>query len=215
MHKAVLFDFDGVLGKTMEDNFRAWQLAMRDLGADIAPEEYFPLEGMKVAVLAETLCRMKGIACEAPEDIVRRKEAYYFAHHSFELYPGVRELVARLKEKGVLQAIVTAGRMDRLQKTVDGSFLRLFDAIVTGDKTERGKPFPDPYLMGAREVGYDPVECIVVENAPLGIQSAKAAGAYCIAIASTMGREYLREADEIIEEFKDLRSLSLLRMFLA
>ena len=103
-------------------------------------------------------------------------------------------------------AIVTAGHLDQLKLSVPERFLKQFDALVTGDQVSRGKPDPEPYLRGAQELGMGPAECMAIENSPLGVQSAKQAGIYCIAICSTVGRDILIEADEILERFEDLRN---------
>lgn len=213
-HKAILFDFDGVLAQTMEDNFNAWRAAFQDVGITIRSDDYYPLEGMNVVMLAETLIKKYRLSGVVSETLFQKKDDFYALHHRFTLYPGVSELIKKLKEKNIPIAIVTAGRMERLKKTVPHEFFDMFDAIITGDKTERGKPHPDPYYAGAKGVGRAPAECIVVENAPLGVQAAKAAGAYCIAIASTMPKKHLREADEIIGEFEELERSATIQKLL-
>ena len=100
-------------------------------------------------------------------------------------------------------AIVSAANYARLSKTLDPSILNEFNTVITGDKIDRGKPFPDPYLMAAKELGLEPSECLVVENAPVGIEAAKNAGMYCIAITSTLDKKYLSKADKIIGNFFD------------
>ena len=106
-------------------------------------------------------------------------------------------------------AIVTAGHLDQLKSTVPEKFLNQFNALITGDQVLRGKPDPDPYLRGANALGLQPAECIAVENAPVGVQSAKRANNYCIAICSTVGRDVLIEADEILERFEKKISKTL------
>jgi beta-phosphoglucomutase len=202
--KALLFDFDGVLAQTMADNFKAWQHTLHARGADIGEREYFLMEGMKLSEVARVLCERHGVIGADHAAIVKEKEEFYLANHSFKLYPGVEEFTTLLAEKGVPMAIVSAGLYDRLARSMPESLLRRFGAVVTGDKTERGKPFPDPYLKGAEELGVPIEDCIVVENAPLGVQSAKSAGAFCVAICSTLGEDELREADEIIPDFRAL-----------
>jgi len=98
---------------------------------------------------------------------------------------------------------------------VPNDFLSQFKAIITSDMYERGKPEPDPYLAGAGAIGVAPHECIVVENAPFGIRAAKRAGAYCIAIASTLPKETLLEADTIVASFGDIKELPVVSTFLA
>ena len=84
------------------------------------------------------------------------------------------------------------------------SQLNKFDVIISGDDTEKGKPNPEPYLAAMQKLNILPIESLVIENAPLGIQSAKTAGAYCIAITTTLGREYLKEADEVVKNHREL-----------
>ena len=202
--KGILFDFDGVLACTMEDNFRAWHRTFFDFGAEITEKQFYPLEGMRLEEIAAALCSMHGVFADMQE-IFRKKEAYYKEDHSFSLYPGVEEFLERLTNASISMGMVTGARRERLEHTFPSPLLTKFSVIVTGETGGRGKSYPDPYIAGARGIGILPQECIVVENAPLGITSAKAAGAYCIAITSTVFKEVLKEADEVIESFSDLQ----------
>lgn len=205
--KAVLFDFDGVLGQTMEDNFNAWQRAVQDYGGGITAEDYYPMEGMNLKSIAVAFCEKNGLDSGGAEAMVAKKESYYLQHHSFALYPGAEECITLLKTAGIPLGMVTAGLGPRLKKTLPEGFLDNFNVMVYGDSTERGKPFPDPYLHAAHALNIDCARCIVIENAPLGIRSAKQAGAYCIAIASTMEKTLLSEADEIINTIAELKTV--------
>lgn len=212
--RGILFDFDGTLAGTMEDNYRAWQHVLHEAGADISREEYFLLEGMKLAEVARTLSEKHGVTLPDYADMARRKEAYYADHHSFGLYPDVDRITAMLAKAGIPMAIVTAGHYDRIVRSAPAEFLSRFKAVVTGDRTERNKPFPDPYLKAAEDIGVPIGECLVVENAPLGIRSAKAAGAYCVAIASTLHARVLHEADAVVVRFGDIADLPVMRSML-
>lgn len=206
--KAILFDFDGVLGDTMEDNYLAWKRTCEDYGATLTREEYFPFEGMPLKKIAQTIIEKNGLKEISLESIVAKKEAYYKKDHHFSFYKGVPEFIDTLKRNGIKIAVVSAALRPRLFSSVPPDFLSRFDAIITGESVERGKPYPDPYLAAMKELAVSADECIIVENAPLGITSAKAAKAYCIAIASTMDKSYLSEADQIIEKFSDLSSIN-------
>ncbi|PIR69954.1 MAG: hypothetical protein COU47_00790 [Candidatus Niyogibacteria bacterium CG10_big_fil_rev_8_21_14_0_10_46_36] len=214
-YKGILFDFDGVLARTMEDNLRAWQKAFGDAGGQITGEEYFPLEGMRPIDVAVFFCDKNGIPETRAEDIMHAKERYYMDDHSFLLYPHVEDFIKLCATKQIPTGIVTAGLMKRLESSVPNDFLSQFKAIITSDMYERGKPEPDPYLAGAGAIGVAPHECIVVENAPFGIRAAKRAGAYCIAIASTLPKETLLEADTIVASFGDIKELPVVSTFLA
>ncbi len=211
--KGILFDFDGVLARTMEDNFHAWRSVFLDIGKEIKPEQFYPLEGLRLQNVASTLCDMHGIGGDRDtEELVRKKDEYYIKNHSFSLYPGVEEFIKKLSDASIPFGVVTAASRARLEQTLPQPILQKFSTIVTGETGGRGKPYPDPYLSGARGLGLRPEECIVVENAPLGIQAAKMAGAYCIAIASTVSKEILKEADEVVNIFDDVPRTALIRL---
>jgi len=201
--KVVLFDFDGVIADTMEDNFNAWKKAYMDFGVQITKEDYFPLEGMRVIDVAKTLSQKYSLETN-PQEIFELKKRYYLENNSFCFYEGVEKLIKDLRDSGKRLAIVTASPKSRLNKTVPDIFLEKFEAIVSGDDYENGKPNPEPYLKAMEKLNVFPEECLVVENAPLGIKSAKKAGAYCIALTTTLDKGYLSEADVIFNNHKEL-----------
>jgi beta-phosphoglucomutase len=98
-----------------------------------------------------------------------------------------------------------------MQYSLDRAHQQHFDFIITGDEVPRAKPFPDPYLTAAHHLGILPEQCMVVENAPLGIEAAKNAGMYCVAIATTLGEEYLTAADLILRNIAELPDVPLLK----
>lgn len=207
--KAILFDFDGVLADTMKDNFLAWEKAFKDFGVDIQKNDYFLLEGMKLTEVAKKISDKYDVHSD-PETIAKRKNEYYLKDHSFSFYPKVIELIDLLKKNKNLLAVVSASPREKLNKTVPKEFLEKFDIVVSEEDSKNGKPSPDPYLNAAKKLEISPAECLVIENAPLGIKSAKRAGMYCIAICSTLDKSFLSEADEIINKFEDLEKLEMI-----
>ncbi len=211
--KAILFDFDGVLAATMEDNFLAWQKAFKDYEIDIKKKDYFPLEGMKLIKIAKKISD-KYKAHLDPEIIVKLKSKYYLKNHSLVFYPKVEELIDLLKRSKCLLALVSASPGEKLRRTIPAEFLKKFGRVVSEEDSKNGKPSPAPYLNAAKSLGISSKECIVVENAPLGIKSAKKAGMHCIAICSTLDKSFLSEADEIIDKFEDLEKLEMITSLL-
>ena len=204
--KGILFDFDGTLADTMEGHYLAWKSALGEHGIPIEARDYYPLEGRDLHEVARQFARGPAWTDGAIDGLVHKKKKYYVDRQSITFFPGVEPIVSELKDRKVPMAIVTAGHLDQLKLSVPGEFLKQFDALITGDQLLRGKPDPEPYLRGAQALDLRPAECIAVENAPVGIQSAKRANIYCVAICSTVGRDVLMEADEILERFEDLRS---------
>lgn len=202
--KAVLFDFDGVIADTMEDNYLAWHRAFKHYNVEISKQEYFLLEGLPVLEVARTLSGKHGLENADFHELAGLKGKYYRENHSFRFYPEVQGILENLRSRDLLTAIVSASTMERLKHTLAPQFLRAFDSVVSGDDTPVGKPNPAPYLKAIRDLNLKPPECVVVENAPLGITAAKKAGAYCVALTTTLERKYLQEADKILENHKQL-----------
>jgi beta-phosphoglucomutase len=208
--KAILFDFDGTLADTMEDLFLAWKKAFLKFEIEIKREDYFLLEGTKVLEVAKIISEKYNLNPNF-EEIVKLKEEFYMQENSFSFYHGVKEFIENLGKKEIKKAIVSASQRERLEKTATKSFLDQFEVILTPEDYILGKPNPEPYQKAASKLGVSPKECIVVENAPLGIISAKRAGCYCIAIESTLPQEFLKEADVIVKEFNDLINLNIIK----
>lgn len=211
--KAVLFDFDGVLAKTMEDNYFAWKHSFETIGGNITKEDYMPLEGAILSEIVKKISKKYNLKIADIDEMVAKKEKYFKENHSFSFYPGVLEFIDELKSRNIKIAIVTAALKNRLFSTTPNDFLEKFDSIITGNDYEKGKPNPEPYLTAVKKLNILPENCAVIENAPLGIQSAKSGGIYCIAICSTLNKSYLGEANIIINAFKDLKNTKIFKTY--
>lgn len=209
--RGVLFDFDGVIGNTMGDNFLAWQKAFVHYGKNITEGDYYPLEGMNPRDIAQRISNKYQVPSQAYDEIVRLKEDYYLKHHCFSIFPKVLELVNSLSSEGILLGMVTGSSPQRLKMVLPDEFISKFRGIVTAEGTGRGKPCPDPYIKGLELLGLKAEECLAIENAPLGIQSAHNAGLYCLAVMSTLRREKLSEADYIVERIADIPNAQRLK----
>jgi beta-phosphoglucomutase len=203
-YSAVLFDFDGVLARTLEDNYAAWNSALGSRGIPIAAEEYYLLEGAGPLQVAETMLRKHGRETGSAPEIVADKERFYAANHSFSFYDGALSLIERLREAGVKLGLVSGALRRRLAATCGEEFLQRFAAVVTSEDVQHGKPNPEPYLRAAQKLAVEPTDCLVVENAPLGIRSARSAGMDCVAITSTLDRRFLGEANVVIASLSEL-----------
>lgn len=204
--KAICFDFDGVLGRTMEDNYLAWVHAFSKHYLDIHKEDYFLIEGFNARKVAEHFAgsmARDGVI----ESLVGLKEEFYRRNCNFSFYEGVEHLVAMLRKKGYGLGVVSGASFARLSATAGAQFLSNFGSVVTGDSVVNCKPHPEPYLKAAAALGVEPAECVVIENAPMGIDAAKSAGMYCIAIASTLEKNHLSRADLVLSNITDLGCL--------
>ncbi len=204
-YKAVIFDFDGVIGRTMEDNYRAWCRAFSCYDVLLDKEEYFLLEGMNAEGVARIILERNGVDTVIPASVASLKEKFYSEDHSFSFYTGARELVESLQGCFSL-GLVSGASSRRLRETVPNDFLERFDIVITGDTVRNPKPDPEPYLMASDALSIASEECLAVENAPFGIESAKKSGMDCVAICSTLDRKHLQLADFILDDIEMLCS---------
>ncbi len=204
--KGVLFDFDGVIADTMHDNFKAWSIAFQKISAvSITKEDFFPLEGRGISKIAEIIGKKYNISSSKFEELAREKEIQYLKIYNFQIYPEISEIIDLLKTKKVKIALVTGASRARLVETMPPNFLDKFNCLITAEDVRYTKPDPEPYQKGLKCLGFEPNKCIVIENAPLGVQSAQASGLRCIAITTTVRREALSQADLVVESFEELK----------
>lgn len=100
--------------------------------------------------------------------------------------------------------VVSGSNKKTVHTIINTFFPNTFQVIIDGEATRISKPSPEPYLIAVRQLGIPAEECLVIENAPLGIQSAKSAGLRCIAVATYLDKRYLKDADMIAEDHKDI-----------
>jgi beta-phosphoglucomutase len=209
-YRAVLFDLDGVITDTMKLHYEAFRLAFATLGIDVKPLDVYTREGMPSMKLGRELLDAYGAKAKDDElkKVVEKKRELYrqMAAGKTKPFPGVPETLALLRESGIRLALVTgSNRKSVMQVVRETGLVDAFDAIVTSEDTPRGKPYPDPYEKGMEMLGAEKSYSVVVENAPLGIKAARAAGVdYIIAVTTTLPEEYLKEADDIMPSFADL-----------
>ena len=212
--EAVLFDMDGVLLNSPPFHWVAWSKILKDLGAEVTERQCFLLEGRPAKEILSELLIQNGL----PEPIdgldywVAQKREFYHRIAKLSWYPQALARIKALKSSGIKVGLVTGAGRCTLEKIVEKEVLTLFDTIVTADAVENGKPAPDPYINASKGLNVSPHHCIAVENAPLGIQSAKSAGMQCIAITTTLNKNDLVQADCIISDIGFLDSA--LQLFL-
>ncbi len=205
MIKAILFDFDGVLAETLAFHLRAWRQVFEEEG--IEPEELTLRlnEGAPAYKIAQALAIRGGreLSEEDAKDIALKKNKIFRATNKAKVYKEVSEIIALARDRGLKVGLVTGTALENLYAVLPEELLRNFDYIVKDGDTERGKPYPDPYLVAAEKLGLKPAECLVLENAPLGVESAKAAGTFCVALETTLDREHLQKADVVVKNHSE------------
>jgi beta-phosphoglucomutase len=213
MIRGVLFDMDGVIADTLHYHYLAWQYMFERHGGSIREQTVLLNEGRKSSEILPLLMQESGVLIpeEKQNQFIEEKRTYYRRIARTSHFPRSFEVVNTLKERGFRVALVTASALENMEHSLSPDQRECFDFIMTGDEIERAKPDPEPYLTAARHIGLKPGECIVIENAPLGIEAAKAAGMKCIAVESTLKRDHLGSADYIFKDIGELIDSPLFR----
>ena len=185
--KGVFFDMDGVLYDSMGAHADAWSLAFRFFGFDFSPEMVYQNEG-RTAQSTINLVFQQEKNREATEQeieqIYLKKTEIIADFPDAVAFDGVLSLMKELSEKSVSIWVVTGSSQDKFLNALLEDFSGYVDKsrIITGQDVQHGKPHPEPYLMALKRSGLASHEVVVIENAPLGIQSAKGAGIFTIAV---------------------------------
>ena len=188
--KVVLFDMDGVLYDSMPNHGVAWQRAMKEFGIHFTLEDSYATEGARGVDTIRKYAKAqlgKELSEEEAQQMYDVKAHYFHEMPEAKVFDGVIDLMQKIKASGLKIGIVTGSAQLPLIERVTRDFGEFVskDQITTAYDVKRGKPNPDPYLMGLQKAGnYLPEEGIVVENAPLGVHAGVAAGCYTVAINS-------------------------------
>ena len=188
--KVVLFDMDGVLYDSMPNHGVAWQRAMKEFGIHFTLEDSYATEGARGVDTIRKYAKAqlgKELSEEEAQQMYDVKAHYFHEMPEAKVFDGVIDLMQKIKASGLKIGIVTGSAQLPLIERVTRDFGEFVskDQITTAYDVKRGKPNPDPYLMGLKKAGnYLPEEGIVVENAPLGVHAGVAAGCYTVAINS-------------------------------
>ena len=182
----VLSDLDGVLVDSHASIMRAWRAWGRRHGIAIGAVEQGRPSGAVVAALAPHLDPAE--ESRALDELQARDAGDVVA------LPGAAELLRAFGPDGV--AVVTSCTAPLAAARLRAAGLKPPPVVVTADRLRRGKPDPEGYLLAARELGAEPSECVVLEDAPAGVAAGRAAGMRVVALLTTHSRDELGAADE-------------------
>ena len=182
---------DGVLFDSMPGHAYAWVKAMERYGLSMTREEVYMNEGRTGAGTINAVAQRTWGRNATEEEIQAIYAAkseefnkYFEARGEAPVIPGVIDVLNTVRARGLMRVIVTGSGqlslLDNLNRHFPGQFTK--ELMVTAFDVKKGKPDPEPYLMGLKKAGITADEAIVVENAPLGVQAAHAAGIYTIAV---------------------------------
>lgn len=204
----VIFDMDGVLADTGPIHFESWVKMANEIGVKFTRDFFEDTFGQQSVIITRKLL---GDEVDDKELVKRAnlKERYYreMVRDNLEPLPGAIELIKTLKDKRLKLAVGSSGPPENVELLLNSlKVKKYFDVIITAAEVSKSKPEPDVFLIAAKKVNVKPENCIVIEDAPVGIEAAKRADMKSIAITTTHDKNELSSADLIV---KDLSFVSI------
>lgn len=204
--KACLFDLDGVIVDTAKYHYLAWKRLAEELGFDFKEEHNERLKGVSRMESLRILLEVGGLTLdeEVKLELAEKKNNWYCEYIGKmtpdEILPGAKEFLELLRSNGIKIALGSASKNSMTILTNLG-LVDHFDAIVDGNKVTHAKPDPEVFLLGAKELGAAPEECVVFEDAQAGIEAAISAGMYSVGIGDP---KVLNKANIVISSLKEM-----------
>ena len=207
MIKACIFDLDGVLVDTAKYHYLAWKkLAEEKLGVSFNHEDNENLKGVSRMQSLEYILDKGGIQMDATEKLAlaQLKNDWYVElieniDHS-EILPGSEELLRDLQSNNIKIALGSASK--NAKAILHGiGLMSYFDAISDGNSTDKSKPDPEVFLIAARELDLQPIECIVFEDSIKGIEAAVKGGFHSVGIGEP---QVLDQSDYVAKDLSQI-----------
>lgn len=213
--KAALIDMDGTLYDSMPNHTASWYRLMTERGVECTREEFYQYEGMTGAQTITRLFNRQWGTTPTDEEIKRLyhlKTVYFNELPVVSPMAGAQDMVKLLLDKGITTVLVTGSGqpsvLNRLVADYPGAFLP--EHRVTAHNVTHGKPHPEPYLKGMELAGVESWQSIAIENAPVGVKSAVASGAFTIAVTTGPIPETMlwdAGADIVLHDMQEVKTL--------
>lgn len=204
--KAVIFDMDGVITDTMRYHYQAWHQVFKSAGLSVTRLDVYRREGQKGITSILGMCKDKRIPMtrDLAQKLLNKKERLFKKIFKKRFVQGSRSFVKNLSKKGFRLALVTGTSCEEVEKILPARLRASFEVVITGCDVRHGKPHPEPFRKALKHLKLRAKDGIVIENAPLGILSAKGAGLRCFALQTSLPESYLSRADRIFSSYREL-----------
>ncbi len=204
--EAILFDMDGVVVDSMRVHADAWKRVLGEFGLELDDIDILRREGMSGRQSVEDIFleKERPVPGEIEFNELLAKKHILFEQSRIHLFPFVEEMLEWIGNRGIRSALVTGSLRRSVHHVMPDNVFSSFDAVISAENVVRGKPDPEPYTRALDSLGARPEHSLVIENSPMGIRSARAAGITCFALETTLPRRYLIEANRIFKDHRDL-----------
>jgi HAD superfamily hydrolase (TIGR01509 family) len=198
---AVVFDFDGVLARSIQVHAVAYQLVLAPFGVEVDARDVYLREGARSETIIRSFLQEAGLdpSDERVERLGTIKQRIFERTGAPVLFDWAHEVVETVDERGFEIAICTGTRRENVPG-IAGALAERFGFVASEETYTHDKPHPEPFETAAEGLGVEPERCVAVENAPRGIASATKAGMFTLAVATTLDRSALEEAHRLVDE---------------
>ncbi|MGI9535571.1 MAG: HAD family hydrolase [Desulfocapsaceae bacterium] len=210
----VLWDMDGVITDSGEAHFISWKKALDQYDLPFTREFFHKSFGMNNRGILSLLFNRE-VTEQELETIGELKEELFRQDIKGHLkpLPGVIDWLQRFYRAGIRQAVASSAPQQNIDAIIDELELGdMFDALVSGSKLS-GKPDPATFFLAAESLGVNPVDCLVIEDATVGVEAARLGGMKCVAVCTTHPRKKLHNADIVVDRLEDLKPEDLASLF--
>ena len=207
MERGALFDWDGVVIDSSRQHEESWEMLAAEIGKPLPPDHFVRGFGMKNQVIIPQILKWTNDPGEIDRYSLRKEFLYrqIIREHGIQPLPGVVELLELLGQQGVPCSVASSTHRENIETIFDAMGLRgYFRAVVTSEDVSHGKPDPEVFLKSAAMIGRDPRNCVVFEDAHVGIAAGRDAGAKVIAVATTHPVEELGMADAAVHSLLEV-----------
>jgi beta-phosphoglucomutase family hydrolase len=213
---AAIFDWDGVIIDSSRQHELSWQQIAKELERELPANFFLRSFGMKNEKIIPELLAWASHAEEVTK-IAHRKELIYremIKKTGIQALPGVHDLLEQLQTASVPCAIGSSSARENISCVIDLlGVSKFFKSIVCGGDVRHGKPDPEVFLLAASRLGAKPENCVVFEDAHVGLEAAQRAGMKVVGVATTHPAETLQDADLVVNRLTDVTLEKLERLF--
>jgi len=209
----LIFDVDGVIADTEAVNARASIKVFEDLFGikGVKRRDFEAGLGRGAAEYVKAAARVHGLELteEQIEKATQLRQEYFLKSLSDEPlppFPGVLELIEKAMQREDFRvAIATSSTLEKSRAVLESAKIPFQKMVyITGNDVKNKKPHPELFLLAAERLGIEPAKCVVIEDAPNGVQAAKAAGSKCIAVTNSTDAAKLSEADLVCNSLEHI-----------
>ena len=212
---AVIFDMDGVLVDTEPIHYQSWVKMAKEIGKNFSKEFFKSSFGQQSVPILRKLVGKK-----VDDDLVEKwadlKEKYFREMVKDKIFPlpGVIRLINELDQLNFKLAVGSSAPPENVDLLLNALKIKdYFNIIITASEVQNGKPAPDVFIFASDKLHIVPSNCMVIEDAPVGIEAAKNAGMKCIALTTTHSYKELLTADLVIKDLSKIHVQDIIKLF--